>query len=99
MGTADRSRDVDAWGETVGVVAAALDERRVDGWLTGGCVRDTLLGMPVGDVDLVIAGDARTVVETLPSGLLRGVGALHRDTVRLVFHTPGAPRIDISSLR
>ena len=28
------------------------------GWLVGGCLRDELLGMPPGDVDIVVDGDA-----------------------------------------
>jgi poly(A) polymerase len=52
------------------VSAPALDAARAalagePAWVVGGAVRDALLGRPTADVDLVVAGDARTAARTL----------------------------------
>jgi poly(A) polymerase len=52
------------------VTAQALDAARAalagePAWVVGGAVRDALLGRPTADVDLVVAGDARTAARTL----------------------------------
>ncbi|HEV7751879.1 MAG TPA: HD domain-containing protein [Baekduia sp.] len=52
------------------MTAQALDAARAalagePAWVVGGAVRDALLGRPPADVDLVVAGDARTAARTL----------------------------------
>jgi poly(A) polymerase len=52
------------------VSAAALEAVRgalggADAWVVGGAVRDELLGRPVSDVDLAVAGDAKPPARTL----------------------------------
>jgi len=37
----------------------------IDAWLVGGTVRDALLGRPVGEADVVVAGDAEPVARAL----------------------------------
>jgi tRNA nucleotidyltransferase/poly(A) polymerase len=49
--------------EALAAVRAALRDERA--WLVGGAVRDRLLGRPVGDVDLVIDGDAKAAARHL----------------------------------
>lgn len=46
-------------------VAAALRTADGDAWFVGGAVRDALLGLPVLDIDLAVAGDPRVVARQL----------------------------------
>ncbi len=49
-------------GETMlGAVAAALQERKAEGWLVGGSVRDRELGRFSPDIDVVVTGDASAI--------------------------------------
>jgi tRNA nucleotidyltransferase/poly(A) polymerase len=43
--------------EPVGLVREALADERESAWLVGGAVRDAVLGRPITDVDLVVAGE------------------------------------------
>lgn len=47
--------------EVLSRVRAILEERRVDCYLTGGFVRDAIVGRPSDDVDVVVAADAMEV--------------------------------------
>jgi putative nucleotidyltransferase with HDIG domain len=54
----------------VAVSAEAVDAARAalageDAWVVGGAVRDELLGRPVADVDLAVAGDPRRAAKAL----------------------------------
>jgi putative nucleotidyltransferase with HDIG domain len=57
--TADTLADRLAAAEPVRAIVDALLAAGVDGWLVGGVVRDALLGRPLVDVDVAVAGDAR----------------------------------------
>lgn len=46
-------------------VSAALQEADGDAWFVGGSIRDALLGLPVVDIDLAVAGDPRAVARQL----------------------------------
>lgn len=48
-----------AASEPVRAVRGALVAAGVEGWLVGGVVRDALLGRPLVDIDVAVAGDAR----------------------------------------
>jgi len=51
------------------VPEVAVEALPADGWLVGGAVRDSILGRPVTDIDLVVPGDpeaaARTFADTV----------------------------------
>ncbi|HUL43358.1 MAG TPA: CCA tRNA nucleotidyltransferase [Bacteroidota bacterium] len=53
----------------LGEIGAIADERGVDAYVVGGFVRDTLLGRPGKDIDIVVVGDgiafARVVAEKM----------------------------------
>ena len=59
---------------------AALDEARIAARFVGGCVRDTLLGLEIGDIDIatptrpqeVMAGLAKAAIKTVPTGIEHG---------------------------
>jgi len=55
----------------VRAVRAALAEAQPRAWIVGGAIRDGLLGRPVADVDLAVAGEA----EPLARSLARSLGA------------------------
>jgi len=55
--------------EPLAVARAALAGQDV--WLVGGAIRDRLLGRPVDDLDLVLAGDVRAAARSL-AGAVRG---------------------------
>jgi poly(A) polymerase len=44
--------------EPVQLLRAAFDAAGIEAWLVGGVVRDALLGRPLADIDLAVAGDA-----------------------------------------
>ncbi|HWH94358.1 MAG TPA: HDIG domain-containing protein [Baekduia sp.] len=49
--------------EALHAIRSALRDERA--WIVGGAVRDELLGRPVADVDVVVAGDARRAAKAL----------------------------------
>ncbi|HEX9057723.1 MAG TPA: hypothetical protein VF818_09345, partial [Ktedonobacterales bacterium] len=93
------------WRAVLDQVAVQLEQRGERAWLVGGCLRDALLGRPVRDVDLAIAGDplalARAVAPTIGPA---SIAPLREDvvTVRLVLagQSREAPaQLDLSALR
>ena len=53
----------------VAAVRAALAGAEAETWLVGGVVRDALLGRPLVDVDLAVAGDAEAVARRVARAL------------------------------
>ncbi|HEX6818265.1 MAG TPA: hypothetical protein VF120_07820 [Ktedonobacterales bacterium] len=79
---------------------AASDET----WLVGGCLRDMLLGLPIGDLDLVTAADPLTLAQRLHARLGASVARLPR-SVRVgipprsvAYDDSPICQVDISSL-
>jgi tRNA nucleotidyltransferase/poly(A) polymerase len=48
---------------------AALGEAAADAWIVGGTVRDALLGRPLRDLDLAVAGDAEQAARAIARAL------------------------------
>lgn len=77
MSATDRSANgsADRWPRLLGETARAVDRLGARGWIVGGCLRDALLGVPVGDVDLAVTCDpgalANAVREALPVTIAR----------------------------
>ncbi|MEK7214727.1 MAG: CCA tRNA nucleotidyltransferase, partial [Chloroflexota bacterium] len=75
----------------------------VNAYLVGGCVRDGLLGRPLADIDLAVAGD----VASFATGIARGLGGTfvpigrRFGTARVVVPQPEGPplTVDVSPLR
>jgi poly(A) polymerase len=71
-------------------------------WIVGGAVRDALLGLPVGDWDLVVP-DAPVFAQALANALGVHLTVLHEDlpTYRLVLQADGQParQLDLVHLR
>ncbi|MHB9031578.1 MAG: tRNA nucleotidyltransferase/poly(A) polymerase family protein [Anaerolineae bacterium] len=81
-------------------IAAFLTNQPNETWLVGGTVRDILLGRPVSDIDLAVAGDALSLGKSLahklagayfPLDISRGVG-------RIIL-PDGECHIDLANLR
>ncbi|MSQ28553.1 MAG: HD domain-containing protein [Dehalococcoidia bacterium] len=75
----------------------------VETYLVGGCVRDGLLGRPLADIDLAVAGDAASFAMGVAQGLGGTFVPIGRrfGTARVVAPQPDGPplTIDVSSLR
>jgi poly(A) polymerase len=80
---------------------AALTAAGIAARFIGGCVRDALLGLPIGDIDIatpakpeeIIAALIEAGIKTVPTGLAHG-------TVTAIVDTPGPPRhFEITTLR
>jgi len=101
MNAADDQVDTSAhgWSHLLDETARAVERLGARGWIVGGCLRDALLGVPVGDVDLAVTGDpaalANAVRETSPLTIAR-----LRRSVRLSLRTGGGSecQLDIAPL-
>src|SRR5258706_13265422 len=80
---------------------AALTAAGIAARFVGGCVRDALLGLPIGDIDIatpakpeeIIAALTEAGIKTVPTGLAHG-------TVTAVIEHPDPPRhFEITTLR
>lgn len=94
------------WRDVLARLAAELAGRGEQGWLVGGCLRDAVLGRPVYDLDVVIAGDPLALAHALVLPGTPGAAVvplrLGRQTVRIVLATAPqrtALQIDLSRLR
>lgn len=80
-----------------------LEQHQVDAYFVGGCVRDRLLGRPLHDLDLVVAGDALALARRLANRLGGAYFAMHQEhaTGRILLHLPTRGRItvDVSPFR
>jgi tRNA nucleotidyltransferase/poly(A) polymerase len=76
-------RDTHNWQTLLDSLAATLSQTACEGWLVGGCLRDALLGEPVGDVDVALTCEPLLVAERLAARLPLAIGRLGHGTVRL----------------
>jgi tRNA nucleotidyltransferase/poly(A) polymerase len=96
--------ELDALEQTVARVVQALHREGTPGFFVGGCVRDLLLGRPLHDLDLVVAGDALGVGRRLARVLGGSFVLLDEENaiVRIVLPGDGdVPRrtVDVAALR
>ena len=69
-------------------------------YLVGGSVRDSLLGLPVKDLDLVVDGPAPAISERL-ANQLGGRAIIHSrfGTASVIWETPAGSRVDLVTAR
>ena len=81
-------------------VQGLFTRRGCSAFLTGGVVRDALLGRPIGDMDIAAEGDVRALAEALGQELHASVVVLDpaRRIFRLVARDGGAS-VDLTPLR
>jgi len=86
---------------SVSRLLAALEAAEIEARFVGGCVRDALLGLEIGDIDLatparpeaVIAALRKAKIKAIPTGIAHG-------TVTAVVKSHGVPRtFEITTLR
>jgi len=82
-------------------LVAALAKDGVDVRFVGGCVRDALLGIVTGDIDLATPARPETVMGALAAARIRAIPTgLEHGTVTAVITSPGPPRhFEITTLR
>lgn len=88
------------WERVLVALMEELGPARERTWLVGGCLRDALLGLPIGDVDIVTATDPLAVAQRLQARLGASIGRLPR-SVRIVVPPSGDAgpvQVDISAL-
>lgn len=82
------------------IVRAALSEQPA--WIVGGAVRDELLGRPVDDVDVALAGDVRAAAAAVAAAAGPGAARFELSGPFRTWRVVGpnhAWQVDISSLR
>lgn len=82
-------------------VAGILSANKIEGYLVGGLVRDTLLRVETNDIDLVVRTDAHKLSKTLATSLSGTFVSLdmNRDIARIVGVTEESPYvIDVARL-
>src|SRR5665213_1665317 len=88
------------WQGSAGMrrLLAALDSRTGATRFVGGCVRDTVLGLEVSDIDLATRLDPADVIERLLRSRLKAIptGLAHGTVTAL---TGGGARVEITTLR
>lgn len=87
------------WQTTLDALADALAETGGAGWLVGGCLRDALLGEPVGDVDVALTAEPLALAERLLSRLPLTIGRLGHGTVRLASRAMPEAYLDLTPLQ
>lgn len=80
-------------------LAAALADTGSEGWLVGGCLRDALLGVPVGDIDVALACEPLPVAERLAKRKRLAVARLGRGTIRLTSRRTPRTYLDLTPLQ
>jgi poly(A) polymerase len=80
---------------------AALSAAGIEARFVGGCVRDTLQGLEIGDLDLATPAAPETVTAALKAAKLKALPTgLAHGTVTAVVNSPGPPRhFEITTLR
>lgn len=84
--------------ESLSATAAAVPEAS-DAWFVGGAVRDLLLGIPVDDVDIAVAGDAKRVARAVHKELGGDIFSLSDRFGTWRLHVAGGWQVDITTLR
>ena len=80
---------------------AALAAAKIEARFVGGCVRDALLGLEIGDIDLATPARAEAVIAALKKAKIKAIptGIAH-GTVTAVVNSPGPARhFEITTLR
>ncbi|HEY3414343.1 MAG TPA: hypothetical protein VGM51_14995 [Armatimonadota bacterium] len=79
-------------------IGRAADDAGARAWVVGGVVRDALIGAPITDIDVTIAGDAEGVVRRL--GVEWNAEFEQHDAFSTATLTaPGTPRVDVVRAR
>src|SRR5579859_894246 len=102
MSAADERVDLsaDGWPRLLDETAHAVDRLGARGWIVGGCLRDALLGVAVGDIDLAVTCEPAALANAVRAALPITIARLRR-SVRLGLHTAGdgsAYQLDIAPL-
>lgn len=79
-------------------IAAWLATRTEPAWLVGGALRDGLLGRQIGDIDLLVAGDAVALARQMARDLGGSVGVLD-DQAGVARVVLGDQTIDLAALQ
>lgn len=85
------------WLRSALLALAALEGGPV--FLVGGCLRDRLLGRPIRDVDVAVAGDPRALGESLARQAGGSSVLLDADPVLVRLAGPDGSHLDIAGLR
>lgn len=88
-----------AASESLAATRQALPERGAGAWFVGGAVRDLMLGLPVTDVDIAVAGDSRKTARALHAALGGDIFSLSDRFGTWRVHASGGFQIDVSGLR
>ena len=78
----------DGWPRLLDETARAVDRLGARGWIVGGCLRDALLGVPVGDIDLAVTCEPAALANAVRATLPITIARLRR-SVRLGLRTAG----------
>jgi poly(A) polymerase len=90
-----------SWAVVLAEVAGALASLGGEGWIVGGCLRDALLGVPLGDVDLAVTCEPFALARALRRTGSVTIATLTRESVRIgVRGADGEPtlQLDVSPL-
>jgi tRNA nucleotidyltransferase/poly(A) polymerase len=87
------------WQATLDALEDALAETGGEGWLVGGCLRDALLGEPIGDVDVALTCEPLVVAQRLASRLPLAIGRLGHGTIRLTSRAMPDAYLDLTPLQ
>lgn len=85
--------------QALSAVSAALPEQGRGAWFVGGCVRDRLLGRATLDVDIVVAGDAKSAARAVHQALGGDIFSLSDKFGTWRVLLPGGKQVDITELR
>ena len=88
-----------AASESLAATRDGLPERGAGAWFVGGAVRDLMLGLPVTDVDIAVAGDSRKTARALHAALGGDIFSLSDRFGTWRVHASGGFQIDVSGLR
>ena len=92
------THDPHGWRALLDALADTLTQADCEGWLVGGCLRDALLGEPVGDVDVALACEPLPVAERMASRLALAIGRLGHGTVRLAPRAFSDTHLDLTQV-
>jgi tRNA nucleotidyltransferase/poly(A) polymerase len=88
-----------AASESLSATGAALPSSGAESWFVGGAVRDLLLGAPVADVDIAVAGDPRAAARSVHDALGGDIFSLSDRFGTWRVLAKGGWQVDISVLR
>lgn len=88
-----------AASDSLAATRGGLPERGAGAWFVGGAVRDLMLGLPVTDVDIAVAGDSRDTARALHAALGGDIFSLSDRFGTWRVHASDGFQIDVSVLR